>query len=288
MTYPKLTDLDLALRNTSPPTRLAARPTLQLHHTQPAVHAARRLATDTSASTAGKDYPSDASASVTSPSPPSPSPSSSSSCSEPTSRNENHTQGGDAHTSRPGTGTTSGRPAGNERHGKELKLPSLTTNTRIPPANQRFFDINATGRCPLISALFPPVVAPSVYNKAAYKRIRQLMLHPPVLCAHCKRRQATTLDHDPPLAMHVHRDGSQCCRLIPACEDCNRRGGTLVAHGRWRPGGEVGLEDPEPERDGLRVSHRRWRMPWLRGLRKVPADATWPRLMSVPHRAAAG
>ena len=86
-----------------------------------------------------------------------------------------------------------------------------------------------------------------------YQRIRKMMLDPPVSCAHCKRRQATTLDHDPPLAMHVHREGTQCCRLIPACRDCNGKLGAAVHQGVWRPDmSPVGVEEEsEPERDGL-------------------------------------
>jgi hypothetical protein len=117
------------------------------------------------------------------------------------------------------------------------------------------------------------------------------MLDPPVLCAHCKAQRATTLDHDPPLAMHVHREGSGCCRYIPACADCQNSQGAAVAHGTWRPGQSLLGSDPdaaEPERDGLPASDRRWRKPWLRDLRKPPPDAVWPRLMSVPHRRAVG
>jgi hypothetical protein len=44
----------------------------------------------------------------------------------------------------------------------------------------------------------------------------------------------------------------------------------------------------EPERDGLPVADQRWRVPWLEGLLPPPADATWPRLMSVPDPRAAG
>src|SRR5262245_30474501 len=106
-----------------------------------------------------------------------------------------------------------------------------------------------------------------------------MMLDPPVVCAHCRRRQATTLDHDPPLAMHVHRNGSGCCRLIPSCEPCNRAGGQMVANGTWRPGAVLAEVELERERDGLEWADRRWRVPWLRGLRRPPADATWPRLM---------
>lgn len=125
---------------------------------------------------------------------------------------------------------------------------------------------------------------------ARYRRIRQMLLDPPVLCAHCKQARATELDHDPPIAMHVHREGSGCCRYIPSCSDCNRTQGYLVSHGLWRPGQGVTqlAEEPEPERDGIGQDDAVWRVPWLRGLRKVPADATWPRLMTAPHRRAVG
>jgi hypothetical protein len=44
----------------------------------------------------------------------------------------------------------------------------------------------------------------------------------------------------------------------------------------------------ELERGGLGVDDRRWGVPWLAGLRVVPADAVWPRLMTVPHPRAVG
>src|SRR5262245_9435285 len=44
----------------------------------------------------------------------------------------------------------------------------------------------------------------------------------------------------------------------------------------------------EPEPAGLEPSDRRWRVPWLRGLRSPPAGAVWPRLMTVPHPRATG
>jgi hypothetical protein len=40
--------------------------------------------------------------------------------------------------------------------------------------------------------------------------------------------RATSLDHQPPLALHRHVDGSGCCRLVPSCLPCNLRAG------RWR------------------------------------------------------
>jgi hypothetical protein len=48
------------------------------------------------------------------------------------------------------------------------------------------------------------------------------------------------------------------------------------------------VAEAEVERDGLVWGDERWRVPWLRGLRRVPADAAWPRLMSVPHERAVG
>jgi len=83
--------------------------------------------------------------------------------------------------------------------------------------------------------------------------------------------------------MHVHQNGTQCCRLIPSCMECNREGGQLVAAGKWRPSGSTAPLDIPQERDGLAPDDRRWDVPWLAELRNVPADATWPRLMTVPH-----
>lgn len=122
----------------------------------------------------------------------------------------------------------------------------------------------------------------AVYG-SEHRRVRALVLGAGVMCVHCGRRQATELDHDPPLAMHIHREGTGCCRRVPACSLCNRRGGWMVANGTWRPGTEVAAPDSEPERAGLHHDDRRWRVPWLDDLLDVPADATWPRLMTVPH-----
>jgi hypothetical protein len=133
-------------------------------------------------------------------------------------------------------------------------------------------------------------MARTPYDEPHYRRVRRLQLGSPVLCAHCQRDRATTLDHDPPLAMHLHRPGTSCCRLIPSCQECNREGGRLVQTGVWRPGmSAVPPElEPEPEPDGLLPGDRRWGVPWLKRFRRVPKDATWPRLMSVPHARAVG
>jgi hypothetical protein len=116
------------------------------------------------------------------------------------------------------------------------------------------------------------------HHEPHYQRTRRLTLGAGVLCVHCEIELATELDHYPPLAMHKHRAGTGCCRLLPSCRDCNQAGGAAVRRGEWRPG------DPEPaERDGLEATDDRWRVPWLAHLLDVPADATWPRLMTVPH-----
>ena len=57
-----------------------------------------------------------------------------------------------------------------------------------------------------------------------------------------------------------------------------------MAQRRW----DVAPPEPEPERDGLVPSDDRWDVPWLKGLRRVPRDSTWPRLMTVPHPRAVG
>src|SRR5262245_52493259 len=119
--------------------------------------------------------------------------------------------------------------------------------------------------------------------------MRGLLLDPPVPCAHCQREVATELDHDPPLAMHVHRAGSGCCRLIPSCPGCQRSPGLLVADGTWRPGVQLASveAEEEEERGGIGQDDPRWRAPWLaEELDRMPASASWPRLMSLPHRRA--
>src|SRR5437763_36219 len=44
----------------------------------------------------------------------------------------------------------------------------------------------------------------------------------------------------------------------------------------------------QAERGGLAADDARWDVPWLADLRPAPVDATWPRLMTVPHARATG
>ena len=48
------------------------------------------------------------------------------------------------------------------------------------------------------------------------------------------------------------------------------------------------MPEAELEREGIPADDPRWRVPWLRGLRKPPKDAVWPRYMTVPHPRATG
>jgi hypothetical protein len=67
---------------------------------------------------------------------------------------------------------------------------------------------------------------------------------------------------------------------------CNTSAGAVKSHrGRWQA---PPLAEPEPERAGVTADDRRWRRPWLEELLDVPADAVWPRFMTVPHPQATG
>jgi hypothetical protein len=92
-------------------------------------------------------------------------------------------------------------------------------------------------------------------------------------------------DHQPPLSLHDHVEGSGCCVLVPSCQPCSLvQAGKLGRHAQTRPR----TRPVEVEPDGFPVDDAVWDVPWLDGLREVPADAVWPRLMTVPHPDAMG
>jgi hypothetical protein len=105
----------------------------------------------------------------------------------------------------------------------------------------------------------------------------------------CGERQATELDHVPPLSQHVHVEGSGCCRSLPACGPCQREQGAAVGwnnrHLTPEPEPRFAVEEPD---DSPGPGDARWDVPWLDGLRDVPSNATWPRFMTAPHPDAVG
>lgn len=109
-------------------------------------------------------------------------------------------------------------------------------------------------------------------------QLRRQMLAPMVLAGgvQCARCGEAIRPGEPWDLGHV--DGDRSRYAGPEHARCNR-----ATAGRNRF-----LAELEPERPGLGASDRRWRVPWLRGLRRPPADATWPRLMTVPHPRASG
>lgn len=77
-----------------------------------------------------------------------------------------------------------------------------------------------------------------------------------------------------------HVDGDKDRYAGPEHRACNR---ATSARRTWMP---PAPPEPERERDGLAADDPRWDVPWLAELRQVPPDATWPRLMTIPHPAA--
>jgi hypothetical protein len=106
-----------------------------------------------------------------------------------------------------------------------------------------------------------------------------------VLCWECGERRATVPDHYPPLSAHPHVEGSGCCKLLPHCLRCSRVQGARQATLKGRT-----AEAPDELLDplGFPADHPVWDVGWLDPLRDVPANASWPRLMTPPHPAAVG
>lgn len=135
-------------------------------------------------------------------------------------------------------------------------------------------------------------MANPVYATPAYRKGRTRLLAGDPVCVHCRRRPATEADHQPPLKLHRHVDGTGCCELVASCSTCARRQGAILA-GRVTPprpphSSAVAAVAPPTEPDGFPPADPVWDVAWLDELRDVPTDATWPRLMTPPHPDAQG
>lgn len=124
------------------------------------------------------------------------------------------------------------------------------------------------------------------YGRREYIRGRAELLGQP--CVHNCGRPASVADHQPPLSLHQHVEGSGCCVLMPSCAKCSVEQGGLIARALHRGSAvKVELEVVEPEGFGPRNTV--WDgAPWLKSLRRIPRDACWPRLMTAPHPRATG
>ena len=133
------------------------------------------------------------------------------------------------------------------------------------------------------------------YATPGYVRERARILADGPMCAICRCRVATEADHVPPVSRHAHVDGTGCCTLRPSCATCARRQGAILSGYRGpRPAPPI-APPPSPapaapvhDADGWPADDPIWDVDWLEALRDVPADATWPRLMTPPHPAAVG
>lgn len=130
----------------------------------------------------------------------------------------------------------------------------------------------------------------SPYGPAYERERRRLIGRPCAMRLVCSGARATEAGHVPPLARHRHIEGSGCCRLVPACGPCQRREAVELANETRRGTAVVVdalVEVAEPV--GFDVDDPVWDVAgWLDDLREVPADAVWPRLMTVPHPTAVG
>src|SRR5262245_32748001 len=125
------------------------------------------------------------------------------------------------------------------------------------------------------------------YADPVYLKARSALLAAGPLCHEGCGRPARVADHFPPLSEHDHVLGGGCgCVLLPHCWECSSaQGGRLRSR---LPAVRETPEDVVVEPAGFGPDDRAWDVPWLDGLRQVPANAVWPRLMTPPHPQAVG
>src|SRR5262245_2155535 len=109
------------------------------------------------------------------------------------------------------------------------------------------------------------------------------------VCHECKVRPARVADHYPPLSEHQHVIGGGCgCVLLPHCWQCSSsQGGRIRARRLDAELARIAAQEKPDEEVlepvGFPADDRAWDVGWLDDLRDVPANATWPRLMTPPH-----
>ena len=105
------------------------------------------------------------------------------------------------------------------------------------------------------------------YNEASYKAYKRHLRLNHVPCWYGCGRRATTPDHVPALMHHVHRPGSGCCELRPACHPCNSSHGAREGNAQRNPTSgwlSGAIVRPEPTQGGLTtdphvvVEHPHW------------------------------
>jgi hypothetical protein len=117
-------------------------------------------------------------------------------------------------------------------------------------------------------------------HQAARARLEPFVLSGRVRCARCREPII------PGEVWHLGHTEDRRGYTGPEHERCNlHAGGVKGAAVRWAP---PPVQEAAPEREGVGASDARWRVPWLKGLRRVPSDAVWPRYMTVPHPRARG
>lgn len=127
----------------------------------------------------------------------------------------------------------------------------------------------------------------------SHQKARAALLADDPLCVHCEAEGAdvievaTVADHQPPLALHDHDEGTGCCEYVPSCSRHSYEQAGQVAQMVKRGGTiqEVAFDEPDPSPG---PDDPMWDVPWLADLLTLPVDATWPRFMSAPHPEATG
>jgi hypothetical protein len=128
-----------------------------------------------------------------------------------------------------------------------------------------------------------------VYRSRSYLLQRAVLLASGAPCHEpgCTERPVVA-DHVPALSRHRHVEGSGCCRLEPQCARHSAQQGARLRNEAAAVARAANGTPVVAEPDGFGVDHPVWNVGWLQDLLDVPADASWPRVMSAPSPRAVG